>query len=75
MQPKALAKLGIVEQHRRNIDVAKMLPSFATMSANKSMKKFVAQRLERAQTFGGTDKGVLEKYNKARTVMLPDNVA
>ena len=46
---------GKIRQHCRACcrNVAAMLPRLATMSADKSMKKFVAQRFEHVQTFPG----------------------
>ena len=49
-----MAKLSnIVGQHGPNANVAQMLPSLATVSADKVIGKFVAQMFLHAQTFFG----------------------
>ena len=51
---KGLAKLGnIVGEHGQNANVAQMLPSLATVSADKSIRKCVAEMFLHAQTFVG----------------------
>ena len=51
---KALVKLGnIVGQHSQIPNVAQMLSSLATVSADKFIKTFVARMFENAQTFFG----------------------
>ena len=51
---KGLAKLGnFVGQLGKNADVAQMLPSLATVSADRFVRKFVAELFLHAQTFLG----------------------